>query len=221
MTIICTLLMQIALATTKAAVHGTLPAGAKLEFLTPGSPDRLTAQAGEKGAYSIVLVPGRYELTYVTGTRRVAAMVWIAGDTEINGLPEAKGKVENASGQEYDLLADWRVVDKNKRGVGPSRVALEAELSNGRSEKLTLWALSGIGDEEKETNAPFETTPDGRVLFRVRESHLRSDRVTAMRVRVEAPGHPPLILRIQPVLEFAETGHFHAVYPEQYEMILQ
>jgi hypothetical protein len=221
MSIICTLLIQMAL----AAVHGVLPLGARLDFLAPGSPDRQTAKANEKGVYSIALAAGRFEVTLVTASgKRITAMVSIpSAGAEVNAQAQTelgeKSKA-TASGQEYDLLADWRVVDKAKRGVGPVRVALEAELSNGRTEKLSVWALSGLGDEEKETNGGFDTTPDGRVLFRVRESRFRPDRVVALRVKVEAAGHAPVEQRLLPVLEFSASGHFHAIYPESYEMIL-
>lgn len=217
MSIICTVLIQMALAN----VHGVLPAGSRLEFLAPGSPDRQSAKSDEKGAYSIALAAGRYEVTLIAASgKRTTAMVSIASSgTEINAQPEEKSK-SAASGQEYDLLADWRVVDQAKHGVGPVKVALEAELSNGRTEKLSVWALSGNGDEEKETDGAFDTTPDGRVLFRVRESRFRPDRVVALHVKVEAAGHAPLERRLPPVLEFSSSGHFHAIYPEQYEMIL-
>ena len=221
MSIICTLLIQLALTT----VHGALPAGARLEFLAPGSSDRQTAKADDKGAYSMALAAGRFEVTLVAASgKRSTAMVSIpSGGAEINAQPQTEPGEKSksaASGQEYDLLADWRVVDKAKNGAGPAKVALEAELSNGRTEKLNVWALSGLGDEEKETDGGFDTTPDGRVLFRVRESRFRPDRVVALRVKVEVAGHAPLEQRLLPVLEFSSSGHFHAVYPEQYEMIL-
>jgi len=221
MSIICTVLIQLALAT----VHGVIPAGTQLEFLAPGSPDRQVARSDARGAYSIALAAGRYEVTLiaVSGKRTTAMVSITATGAEINAQAEEKSKVA-PSAQEYDLLADWRVVEKNadktKHGVGPVKVALEAELSNGRTEKLSVWALSGNGDEEKETDGAFETTPDGRVLFRVRESRFRPDRVVALHVKVEAPGHAPFEQRLLPVLEFSASGHFHAIYPEQYEMIL-
>jgi hypothetical protein len=221
MSITCTLLIQMALTT----VQGVLPVGARLEFLAPGSPDRQIAKVDDKGAYSIALnialAAGRFEVTLVTASgKRNTAMVAIpVSGAVINAQPEEKSKTV-VSGQEYDLLADWRVVDKARHGVGPVKVALEAELSNGRTEKLSVWALSGFGDEEKETDGAFDTTPDGRVLFRVRESRFRPDRVVALRVKVEAAGRAPFELRLPPVLEFSSSGHFHAVYPEQYEMIL-
>jgi hypothetical protein len=217
MSILCTLLIQLALAT----VHGIIPAGVRLEFLAPGSPDRQIAKRDDKGAYSLPLTPGRFEVTLVTASgKRNTAMVSIpAAGAEINAQPEEKTKAA-ASGQEYDLLADWRVVDKAKRGVGPVKIALEAELVNGRTEKLSVWALSGQGDEEKETDGWFETTPDGRVLFRVRESHFRPDRVVALHIKLAAAGHAQFDQRLAPVLEFSSSGHFHAIYPETYEMIL-
>ncbi len=206
-------------------MHGVLPTGARLEFLAQGSPDRLTATTGAgSGKYSIELPPARYEITLVLSDgKRESGFASIANpETTINAEPPASGKgpAASASAQEYDLLADWRVLDKTKHGIGSAKVSLEAELTNGRTEKLTTWVLSSLGDEEKETDSAFETTPDGRALFRVRESRFRVDRVMALRVKVEAPGHAPFNLRLTPVLEFSSNGHFHAVYPDQYEIIV-
>jgi hypothetical protein len=112
------------------------------------------------------------------------------------------------------LLADWHVTARDGQPAGPSQLSIEAELSSGRAEKLTVWALSSFGDEEKETDGPLQTTPDGRVLFRVRDTRLRPDRVLALRVSVQMPSAEKITRRITPILEFSASGHLHAVYPD-------
>jgi hypothetical protein len=229
----CTSLIHLALMThlyvaaqtpEKCVVRGVLPPSARLEFLAQGSPDRLTAAAGDTGKYSIELPPARYEVTLIlsNGKRQTGFASIRNPETTINAeaAPSGKSPAVTASAQEYDLLADWTVTDKAKRGIAAAKVSLDAELTNGRTEKLTVWVLAGLGDEEKETEGAFQTTPDGRAIFRVRESRLRLDRVMALIARVEAPGHAAVTARITPVLEFSSSGHFHAVYPEQYEIIV-
>ncbi len=162
--------------------------------------------------------PGRYEITWVQPNgKKTSEMAWLSGP-EVRLNAEGAGGVANSSGQEYDLLADWRVTGRDGQGVGPSQLRIEAELTGGQTEKLSIWVLSGLGDEEKETAGPLVTTPDGRVLFRVRESRLRPDRVTALRVSVIGPnggsGGDNVSRRITPVLEFSASGHLHAVYPD-------
>jgi hypothetical protein len=189
-------------------VHGTLPPGAKLEFRAPGSADRIVAEASP---FRLQMPPGRYDLalTYASG-RRARGAAWLTlPDTELNVQPEATGR---AATPEYDLLADWRVVNEKGEGVGGARVILEAEPGQGAPERLTLWVI--VGEQEKESTAA-ETTPDGRFLFRVRESRLIPDRIAALRVTVEAKGFQTAHLRFTPVLEFSPSGHLFAKYPEE------
>jgi hypothetical protein len=203
-------------------VRGVLPAGSQIEFQAPGSTDRKSATAGDKGQYSLQLDPGRYEITWVQPKgKKVTEMAWLSGlEVQINA--ENGGGKTNVSGQEYDLLADWSVTDRAGSGVGPSQLTIEAELTGGRTEKLSVWALNAFGDEEKETEGPLLTTADGRVLFRVRESRLRPDRVTALQVSVKAPpGWFSSERRITPVLEFSASGHLHAIYPDELKLSLE
>jgi hypothetical protein len=206
-------------------VRGTLPAGSQLEFRAPGSPDRKSATAGEKGQYSLLLDPGRYEIIWVRANgKKFSDTVWLSGaEVRLNaeagaesggGLRLDGGAATNASAQEYDLLADWRVIGHDGQGAGPSQLTMEAELNNGRTENLTVWALSSLGDDEKETAGPLVTTPDGRILFRVRDNRMRPDRVVALRISVRLPGGETVTRRITPVLEFSASGHLHAIYPD-------
>jgi hypothetical protein len=177
-------------------------------------PDRKSATAGDKGQYSLTLDPGRYEITWVQANgQKFSDMVWLSGP-EVRLNAEAGPAHTNASAQEYDLLADWRVIGRDGQGAGPSSVTIEAELNNGRIEKLTVWALSSLGDEEKETDGPLVTTPDGRILFRVRDTRMRPDRVVALRISARLPGGEEIRRRITPVLEFSAGGHLHAIYPD-------
>src|SRR5947209_4675038 len=131
-------------------VHGALPAGAKLEFRTPGSSDFIKA---DSNPFRLQMAPGRYDLglTYASG-RRARGAAWLTQpDTELNVQPEATVRAG-----EYDLLADWRVVNEKGQGVGSARVALEAEPGEGPPEPLTLWVI--VGEQEKES-AAAETTP--------------------------------------------------------------
>jgi hypothetical protein len=195
-------------------VRGTLPLGSRLEFRAPGSPDRKSAIAGDKGQYSLPLNPGRYEITWVQSNgKKFSDMVWLSGP-EVHLNAELGAAESKASGQEYDLLADWRVIGRDGQAAGPSQLTIEAELSNGRTEKLTVWALSSFGDEEKETDGPLQTTPDGRVLFRVRDTRMRPDRVVALRVAVQTPSAEKFTRRVTPLLEFSASGHLHAIYPD-------
>jgi hypothetical protein len=178
---------------------------------------------------------GRYEITLVQSSgKKFSETVWLSGpevqlnaETASGSDGESRGALRldgaggtNASGQEYDLLADWRVTDRDGHGTGPSQVMLEVELTSGRTEKLSVWALSSDGDQEKETAGPLLTSPDGRVLFRVRDSRLRPDQVVALVVSVKGPGGETMSRRIAPVLEFSASGHLHAIYPDDLTLSL-
>ncbi|GEM_PF-4142192 len=197
---------------TATTVHGTLPSGSRFEFRAPGSPDRKSAAAGDKGAYSLSLDPGRYEVIWVqaSGTK-LSEMVWIGGSDVTLNAEDGEGS-KHASAQEFDLLADWRVTSPDGQGAA-AQVTIQAELTNGRTENVTVWVLSAFGDEEKETAPPLATTPDGRVLFRVHDNRLRPDRVVALRVSAQA-GARRIEQRLAPILEFSASGHLHAIYPD-------
>jgi hypothetical protein len=203
-------------------VRGTLPAGSHLEFRAPGSPDRKTATPGDSGQYSLELDPGRYEISWIQANgKKATSMAWISGP-EVPLNVEAGAGAVNASGQEFDLLGDWRITSRDGKSVGPAQVVLEAELVGAsKTEKLSVWMLVGSGDEEKETDGALVTTPDGRILFRVRESRLQPDRVAALRVSVQAPGWEGISRRITPVLEFSANGHLHAIYPDDLTIVLE
>jgi len=236
MTNACTLLRQQALcltlsiaacaaqSTALGTVRGVLPVGSRIEFLPPGSPDRKIAQAGDKGQYSLQLDPARYEITLVLATgKKFSGSAWLGqpgSEIQINAESRTAATGLDASAQAYDLLADWRVLDGTGKAVGAAKLTIEAELNSGRLEKLPAWALVGVGDEEKETEGPLETTPDGRSLFRIREARLRPDRIVALRVSVNARGFPALTKRITPAFEFSASGHFHAIYPDDLTMTL-
>lgn len=189
-------------------VKGTLPKGTRLEFRASGSPDVTVADASP---YQVVLAPDRYALllTYPSGRRVRGAVSLAPPDVELNVQPEATG---SSRAPEYDLLADWQVIDESGKPVGDARLVLEAEPGKGNPEPVVLWVTAG--EQEKESDAA-ETTPDGRCLFRVRESRINPDRIVALRVNVEAKGYRPAHLRYVPVLEFSPSGHLYAKYPEE------
>jgi hypothetical protein len=105
------------------------------------------------------------------------------------------------------------VVDQQGRGIGPSRVTFEALQRDGR--RVTFPVYVPVSDEEKEITGPVDTDPAGRFVFRIREAHLAADRVVALIVTAEAPGYLPRSERIYPALQFSETGHLYAAYPEE------
>lgn len=199
-----------------AHVKGLIPVGSKIEFLATGSPDRHSAQVDAKGSYSLELDPAKYEITVLlqSGKKLTGSAYLKEPEIEINVEADKAGL--STSGQAFDLLADWRVVDAAGRSPGTVKVDLEAELNNGKTEKLTVWALSGSGDDEKESEGLVETTPDGRVLFRAREAAFRPDRIVALRVTVGSTTK-----RLTPVLEFSAGGHFHAIYPDELTITLK
>ena len=193
-------------------VHGTLPQGARLEFRLVGQPERFPAE----GKYSLSLTPGRYDLvlTYGSGRRILGSVSLSNPEVELNAHPE---NPKPSSGVEYDLFADWRVVaqsgDDSGKGVGPASVILEVEPARGAPQKLNAWVITDDG--EKEISGSMDTNPDGRFVFRARESRLRPEDVIALRVTVSRPGFQPATMRIVPVLEFSEAGHFYARYPDE------
>ena len=207
----CLLLALTAAAADKVKVHGKLPPGARLEFMAAGSPERVISES-KNGSYAIELPPGRYDISLIGGPgRRAEGTAWIAGaEVELNAAPLNPRPTSTA---EYDLLAEWRVVDEAGKGLGPSFVRLEAAPARGAPQKLTAWVPAG--DDEKEVEGDLETAPDGRFVFRVRESLIRPDRVVALVVKVEKDGYSPATLRLVPALEFSESGHLFARYPEE------
>src|SRR5260221_8985650 len=93
----------------QVTVHGTLPDHARLELRAPGSEERIVA---ETSPFKLQVAPGRYEilLTYASG-RRFRAMTWFTlPETELQAEPEASKRVIPP---DYDLLADWRVVNES------------------------------------------------------------------------------------------------------------
>lgn len=203
------LLLLLANPADPVTVHGTLPQGARLELRAPGSEERIVA---ESSPFKLQVAPGRYEilLTYLS-RRRVRAMTWLVSpEVEIHAEPEATKRVYPP---DYDLLADWRVVDESGQMVGGARVTLQVQPAQGPPESLNLWAM--VGDQEKEFTGGLETTPDGRFPFRVRESRLDVDRIVAVLVNVEAKGYQPFQLRLIPVLRFSPTGRLYPKYPEE------
>ncbi len=207
-----TLLLLLLLAAIPAdlvSVHGALPQGARLELRAPGSEERIVA---ETSPFKLQVTAGRYEvfLVYSTG-RRVRAMIWLVSpEVEIQADPEA---TKRGTPPDYDLLADWRVVNESGQTVGGARVTVQVQPARGPAESLNLWTM--VGDEEKEVAGVLETTPDGRFPFRVRESRLSLERIVALQVTVEAKGYQPLQLRLNPVLRFSPTGHLFPQYPEE------
>jgi len=207
-----TLLLGLLLLATPAdpvTVHGTLPPRARLELRAPGSEERIVA---ETSPFKLQVAPGRYEiiLTYLSG-RRARAMTWfVSPEVELHAEPEASKRVIPP---DYDLLADWHVVNESGQTVGGARVTLQVQPASGPAESLKVWAM--VADEEKEIAGVLETTPDGRFPFRVRESRLDVDRIVAIQVSVETQGYQPLHLRLNPVLRFSPSGHLYAKYPEE------
>ena len=114
---------------------------------------------------------------------------------------------------EYDVLSEWRVVDEHGRGIGPARVTLEALLADGRRVRFPVYVFTADG--EKETDGQLETAPDGRFVFRIREFHLRPGKAVALVVAAEMPCFLPQSVRVFPLLQFSETGHLFAAYPEE------
>ncbi len=188
-------------------VHGALPPGAKLEFRAAGQAERFTAQ----GNYSLTLEPGRYDLalTYLAGRKVLASAALMNPGVELNAKPE---NPKPSGAAEYDLFADWRVTDEAGKGV-KARVTLEVEPARGSPQKLVAWVITDDG--EREITGTLDTTPDGRFVFRARESRLRPDDVIAIQVTANAPGYAPATARLAPVLEFSDTGHFYARYPDE------
>ncbi len=199
---------------------GAPVAGVRWEFLLSGSPEKKSAVTGADGKYSLALPAGAYEiLLYLPGqTRPHSAMAWLAGREEVViNARVPKERVTPGVGSpghlEYDFLGEWRVVDERGRGVGPARVTLEALQRDARRARFPVHVPAA--DDEKETDGQLETAPDGRFVFRIRESHLLPEKVVALVVTVEMPGFLPQSVRVFPVLQFSETGHLFAAYPEE------
>jgi len=193
---------------------GAPVAGVRFEFLPAGSPEKKTATTGADGKYSLALSAGAYEiLLHLPGRARPhSGMAWLGGREEIVvNARVAKQRVEEHL--EYDVLGEWRVVDERGRGVGPARVTLEALQRDGRRTRFPVYLLGA--DEEKETDGQLETAPDGRFVFRIREGHLLLEKVVAVVVAAEMPGFEKNSMRVFPALQFSETGHLFAAYPEE------
>ena len=194
---------------------GAPVAGVRWEFLLAGSPEKKTAVTGADGSYSLNLPPGAYEvLVYYPGQGKPhSGQAWLgpAGRGEV--LINARVPKERFEGHlEYDFLGEWRVVDEAGRGVGPAHVKLEALLRDGSRSSFPVYVPTA--DEEKQVEGPVETAPDGRFVFRIREARLIPDRVVALLATAEAPGFLPHSVRIFPAMQFSETGHLYAAFPE-------
>jgi hypothetical protein len=190
-------------------VQGTLPTGARLELRAPGAEELIVA---ETSPFKLQLAPDRYDISliYPSG-RRARGTAWlVAPGVELHAEPE---ETQRGYPPDFDLLADWRVVNELGQPVGDARVTLQAQPARGAAETLNVWAM--IGDEEKELEGALTTTPDGRFPFRVRESRVAPNRIVAILVRVEAKGYQPLEMRLTPVLRFSPAGRLYPKYPEE------
>ena len=207
----CLCLVLVAADADKVKVHGRLPPGARAEFQAAGSPEKITVEPKGRSEYSIELPPDRYDIYLITASgRRAQGAAWITGaEVELNAAPL---NPRPTSTVEYDLVAEWRVKAETGKGLGPARVTLEGIPARGAPQRLTVWVPAG--EEEKEVQGALETAPDGRFVFRVRESRIRPDRVVALVVKVEMEGYAPATQRLTPTLEFSESGHLFARYPE-------
>ncbi len=200
-------------------VSGAAVAGVRWEFLPVGSPQKKTAETGPDGKYSLALAAGAYEIRlYLPGQARThSGMAWLAGREEIVvNARVPKGRASDREPQEhleYDVLGEWRVTDENGRGIGPARIRLEGLLRQGPRVRFPVYLPAGDG--EKETDGQFESAPDGRFIFRIRETHLLPEKVVALVMSAEMPGFLPSSVRVFPALQFSETGHLFAAYPEE------
>ena len=204
---------------TAEDVSGAAVAGVRFEFLPSGSPEKKAAVSGSDGSYSITLAAGAYEiLLYLPGQPRPhSGMAWLArfglaGRQEmVLNARVPKGRFEGHL--EYDFLGEWRVVNESGRGIGPARVTLETLLRDGKRARFPVHVP--VAEDEKETNGQFETAPDGRFVFRIREAHLLPQKVAALVLTAEMPGFLPDSVTVFPALQFSETGHLFAAYPEE------
>jgi hypothetical protein len=194
---------------------GAAVGGVRLDFVLWGSSEKKTAVTGPDGQYSIELPAGRYEIQLtLPGRQRPQSEFAFLGpaDRKEVVLNVRVPKDTAAALTEYDTLGEWRVVDQQGRGIGPAKVTFEALQRDGR--RVTFSVYVPVSDEEKEVTGPVDTDPAGRFVFRIREAHLAADRVVALIVTAEAPGYLPRSERILPALQFSETGHLYAAYPE-------
>jgi hypothetical protein len=201
---------------TASDTTGAAVGGVRLDFLLWGSSEKKTAVTGPDGEYSIELPAGRYEIQLtLPGRQRPQSEFAFLGPADrkevVLNVRVPKDKTEALA--EYDTLGEWRVVDQQGRGIGPARVTFEALQRDGR--RVTFPVYVPVSDEEKEITGPVDTDPAGRFVFRIREAHLAADRVVALIVTAEAPGYLPRSERIYPALQFSETGHLYAAYPEE------
>jgi len=202
---------------------GNPVAGVRFDFLPTGSPKKETAATGEDGKYSLDLPVGRYEIQVTRpGQPRTDVGFAFLGPPErkeivLNARIPEKGEAEHI---EYDLLGDWAVVDAQGRRAGTARVTFEALRPPGRPVRLPMYYLTITGDE-REAEGQFETDPAGRFVFRVRETYLAPERTVGLLVTAEAPGHAPTTVSVFPELQFSETGHLFAAYPEDLRIPLK
>ncbi len=195
-------------------VSGAPVSGVRLEFLPAGSSQRIAAATGADGKYAVSLAPGAYEiLAYPPGQAKpFSGRAWLEGrEAIIIDARIPKGKFEGHL--EYDFLGEWRVTDENGRGLGPASVVLEAIQKDGKRLRFPVYIPAGDG--EKETDGKLENSPDGRFIFRIREAHLLPENVVALVLSAEMPGFHPNSKRVYPALQFSETGHLFAAYPEE------
>lgn len=193
--------------------EGKPVAGVKLFFLLSGSSEKREAASGADGAYSISLPAGEYEiqLLFPGQVKPHSGQAWLGGRPEI--ALNVRVPKDRAEGHfEYDALAEWEVTDESGRGIGPARVTFEALQRNSRRSRFPVYIP--VADDEKETDGSFSTSPDGRIIFRIRESHILPDKVVGLAVTASAPGFQENRMTIYPALQFSETGHLFAAYPE-------
>lgn len=196
-------------------------AGVRLEFLLQGSPKKEAAVTGEDGKYALTLPAGYYEIVLNLPDPQVppkSGRAWLAGREE--AVLNARIPKTKFEGQlEYDFLGEWRVVDERGRGVGGARVTIESLDRAGRRATFPLYIP--VDEGEKQNEGAVQAAPDGRFVFRIRETQIVPDEVAALIVTVDAPGFAPRSVHVFPVLQFSETGHLYEAYPEEYVIPLK
>jgi hypothetical protein len=206
----------ISLRGTASDTGGAGVAGVRFEFLPAGSSEKKTAETGADGKYSLELPVGRYRILLSgPGLPRAESQAAYLGPAERKEIVlNARVPKDKPGGVlEYDVVGEWRVVDAQDHGIGPAKVTFEGLRPDGRRSTFPLYVVAG--EEERQVDGPLDTDPAGRFVFRIRETHIVPDRVAGLVVTAEMPGYSPHSERIFPVLQFSETGHLFASYPEE------